>query len=349
MSSQEPQKPSIKGPGAPRRQAVSLSQQDLVSYSQLQPNQALPLVVTPAVAGVDLLSWAGTNRETIETQLLKHGGILFRGFNIKTVPEFEQLIKTIAGDLLEYSYRSTPRSQVSGRIYTSTEYPADQAIPMHNEMAYTTSWPMKIAFFSVIVAEQGGETPIADSRNVFQRIDPAVRQRFADTGVMYVRNYGKGIDLPWQDVFQTDDPAEVEDYCRSANIQFEWKDGDRLRTSQVCQAVATHPQTGAPVWFNQAHLFHVSALPAEVQAALLADFAEADLPRNTYYGDSSPIEPEALAEIRRAYDAETIAFPWQAGDILLLDNMLVAHGRFPFAGARKTVVGMAQAMSGSAQ
>src|SRR5215211_1245568 len=104
MQPQEPKKPSIKGPGAPRRQAVSLSQQDLVSYSQLQPEQPLPQVVTPAVAGVDLLSWAGSNRETIETQLVQYGGILFRGFNIKAVGDFEQLIKTIAGDLLEYSY-----------------------------------------------------------------------------------------------------------------------------------------------------------------------------------------------------------------------------------------------------
>lgn len=349
MEGQDPKKPSLRGLGAPRRQAVSVSQEDLIKFDALAPDQPLPLVVQPAVEGVDLLSWLKNNWRAFEPKLLKHGGILFRGFNIKSVPDFEQLIGAVSGDLLEYSYRSTPRSQVSGRIYTSTEYPADQSIPMHNEMAYTSSWPMKIWFYCVKAAEQGGETPVADSRNVYNRIDPRIRDRFVEKGgVMYVRNYGRGIDLPWQDVFQTKDKAEAEEFCRSAGIEFSWKGDDQLRTSQVCQAVARHPVTGEMVWFNQAHLFHVTSLQPEVREALLATFKEENLPRNTYYGDGSPIEPEALDEIRAVYEQETVAFPWHEGDVMLLDNMLAAHGRKPFSGTRKTVVGMAESISADA-
>jgi alpha-ketoglutarate-dependent taurine dioxygenase len=346
MQNEEPKKPSLRGIGAPRRQAVSVSQEELIKLAALAPDQPLPLVVQPAVDGVDLFGWLKGNWGTLEPQLLKHGGLLFRDFNVKTTPDFEQLIVAVSGELLEYSYRSTPRSQVSGRIYTSTEYPADQSIPMHNEMAYTRSWPMKIWFFCVKAAEQGGETPIADSRNVYKRIDPAIRERFVDKGgVMYVRNYGKGIDLPWQDVFQTDDKAEAEQFCRNAGIEYAWKGDDQLRTRQVCQAVAQHPTTGEMVWFNQAHLFHISSLHEEVREALMATFKEEELPRNTYYGDGSAIEPAVLDEIRQVYEQETVAFPWHEGDIMLLDNMLTAHGRMPFVGARKTVVGMAEPMS----
>jgi len=157
--------------------------------------------------------------------------------------------------------------------------------------------------------------------------------------VMYVRNYGAALDLSWQNVFQTEDRDEVEAYCRSAEIEFEWKSDDELRTRQVCQAIATHPDTGEQVWFNQAHLFHISSLGEQVRESLLASSA-GEPPRNACYGDGSPIEDAALAEIRAAYDRETVVFPWQPRDVLLLDNMLAAHGRRPYRGARKIVVGM---------
>ena len=160
---------------------------------------------------------------------------------------------------------------------------------------------------------------------------------------MYVRNYGTGLDLPWQDVFQTTRKPEVEAYCRSAQIEFEWIGEDQLRTRQRCQVSARHPRTGDLVWFNQAHLFHVSRLPAEVRDWLLSSTAEEDLPRNVYFADGSPIDPAMLDEICKIYHQQALCFSWRAGDILLIDNMLTAHGRKPFSGSRRVVVGMAQA------
>jgi alpha-ketoglutarate-dependent taurine dioxygenase len=331
----------INKPGTVRRKALRMSQESLVGTSYLEPESLLPLVVQPTTHGVDLVAWARNNRELLEEYLLKHGGILFRDFKLDGVSEFEQFIKAASGaELLEYTYRSTPRSLVGGRIYTSTEYPAHQSIPLHNEMAYSNQWPMKIWFFCLQAAEQGGETPIADSRRVFQRIRPEISRRFIDEQVMYVRNYGDGLDLSWQTVFQTTDRAVVEEYCRKAGMEYEWTGGNRLRTRQVCQAVATHPVLHETVWFNQAHLFHVSSLEAAVREVVLSQYSEEDLPRNACYGSGAPIEESALEEIREAYRQEMISFPWRQGDILMLDNMLVSHGRMPFTGPRKVVVGM---------
>lgn len=314
---------------------------ELISDKLLHADRSLPLLIEPAVEGVNLPKWATNNRDFISNKLQHHGGILFRGFNLNSVEEFELFLRSLAGELLEYSYRSTPRTQVSGRIYTSTEYPAHQTIPLHNEMSYSRNWPMVLGFFCVEVAPEGGETPIADSRKVFNLIDPAIKDRFANKQVMYVRHYGDALDLPWQNVFQTEDRAEVEAYCRSAGIEFEWKERNELTTRQVCQAIATHPQTGEQVWFNQAHLFHVSSLESEIRESLLAS-AAGEPPRNACYGDGSPIEDEALEQIRAAYAKETVVFHWQKGDVLLLDNMLAAHGRRPYRGSRKIVVGMGQ-------
>jgi alpha-ketoglutarate-dependent taurine dioxygenase len=333
--------------GAARRRAVSVTQRTLTSIELLEPGQGLPLVVRPAIAGVDLVAWAGEQRQWIQEQLQIHGALLLRGFRVGDAQGFERLIAaTSSGGLLEYKYRSTPRSNVSGRIYTSTEYPPDQFIPWHNENSYARQWPMKLYFYSKRVAEKGGETPLVDARRVFQRVPAAVRDRFAEAGVKYVRNYRPGLDLPWQTVFQTDDRTEVESFCRRSGIEFEWRDDGTLHTSQVCQGVAPHPATGEMVWFNQAHLFHVSALPTEIRYSLLDQFGEDGLPRNAYFGDGKPLEAEVLDEIRRLYQEEQVAFPWQEEDVTIIDNMLVAHGRMPYEGAdRRVLVGMAEAIA----
>jgi alpha-ketoglutarate-dependent taurine dioxygenase len=292
--------------------------------------------------GVDLITWADGNRPHIEQLLTEYGAILFRDFTMAGVSAFERLIEAVSGELLDYTYRSTPRKQIEGRIYTSTEYPRDQSIPLHNELSYASAWPMKIWFYCVQPASSGGETPIADSRSVMTGIDPVIAERFARSRIMYVRNYGEGLDLPWQEVFQTTSKVAVEETCRNADLEFEWKTRDRLRTRQICQAVATHPKTGERVWFNQAHLFHISRLRPAVRESLLSTFAEEDLPRNVYYGDGSPIESSVLDHIGEVYRQRTVTFAWKGGNILLLDNMLTAHGRRPFEGTRSVVVGMAE-------
>ncbi|HLO87425.1 MAG TPA: TauD/TfdA family dioxygenase [Nostocaceae cyanobacterium] len=325
-----------------RRQGINLSSSELVKITPLLSDSALPALCQPTVEGVNLLTWAANHQDLINKNLFQYGGILFRNFQIKEIAEFEKFIQTVSGNLLEYKDRSSPRSAIQGKIYTSTDYPADQTIFLHSENSYAASWPLKIFFHCVTPAQEGGETPIADTRRLFTNLDPKICDRFIEKGVMYIRNFGDGFGLPWQTVFQTTNPAEVEEFCRENSIEFEWKQGNRLRTRSRRQAVATHPKTGETVWFNHAAFFHVSTLDAKIRTALLAEFSAEDLPHNTYYGDGSPIEPETLDTIRAVYQQETVIFPWQSGDILMLDNMLTAHGRMPFIGSRKVVVGMSE-------
>jgi hypothetical protein len=97
---------------------------------------------------------------------------------------------------------------------------------------------------------------------------------------------------------------------------------------------------------THATFFHISTLEPATRAALLSVLPEEDLPYNTYYGDGSPIEASVMDELRSAYLQETISFPWRRGDVLFLDHMLMAHGRAPYTGPRKVLVGMADAVPG---
>ena len=333
---------SVRTLKAAKRRPVRVEQENLVTSEGSGHGQGrrLPLLVRPAASLVDLPSWAGEHRERICAQLREHGGILFRGFKVRAVAEFERVMGAIASELVPYHERSSPRRRVSGNVYTSTDHPADQTIFVHNENSYQSSWPRKVFFFCITPAAGGGRTPIADCRNVFERIRPEIREQFIRRKILYVRNYGDGFGLPWQEVFQTSDRAAVEEHCRRNSIVAEWKAGGRLRTRAVRPAVVRHPETGRLAWFNHATFFHESTLEPSVREALRADYAPEDLPTTSYYGDGRAIEPQVLDELRAAYRQETHAFTWERGDLLVLDNILAAHGRAPYDGDRKIVVGM---------
>lgn len=321
-----------------KRKAVQLNPEQLVTFAPAPDGAGLPGLVTPASIDVDLPAWIARHRALIDDKLLAHGALLFRGFGIDSVDAFRAFSEALSPALDDYDERTSPRAELGGKIFSSTEYPAEHAIHFHNANSYSHFWPMKIWFGCMVVAEQGGKTPIADCRRVLDLLDPGIVRRFEEGGILYVRNFMKGVGLSWQETFRTEDRAEVDRYCEQAGIDHEWVSPDHLRTRQVRQAVAVHPTTGERVWFNQVHLFHISMLEESAAASFVSGFAREDLPVNSYYGDGGEIERSVLDAIVAAYDGASVRLPWQVGDVMLLDNMLVAHAREPYVGDRLITV-----------
>jgi alpha-ketoglutarate-dependent taurine dioxygenase len=303
-------------------------------------------VIEPSREDIDVVAWATERRRPIREHLLRHGGILFRGFTRGSVATFRSFIAAVSDEPLPYVEGTSPRHEVGDRVYTSTDYPAHQRIPMHNELSYSTTFPLRIFFHCLVPPASGGATPVADCRNVYQRISPALRERLEERDYLYVRHFDPDIGLGWRQAFQTDDRAAVERYCADNDIELAWGTGEELTTRQRRPVSAAHPETGEMTWFNHLTFFNVSTLDPMVAQALLS-MGKENLPNNTYYGDGAEIEPAALDELRAAYDAETVVIPWQEGDILMLDNMLVAHGREAYRPPRQIVVGMAEQWSRS--
>jgi alpha-ketoglutarate-dependent taurine dioxygenase len=323
------------------RRAVSLTREETVTFDYPGSDLGLPLVIEARIKGLVLSTWASSRRELVEDHVLKYGAVLFRNFKVPTATELERFISSVSDQPFAYHDRWSPRSEVSGNIYSSAEYPADQTIFLHNENSYAHSWPLRIFFWCVTPAQRGGETPIADTWKILQRIEPRVRRGFMQERVLYVRNFGGGLGLHWQTAYQTSDRLVAEKHCRDSGYETRWE-GERLTTRRVGPAFAIHPRTCESVWFNQATFFHVSTLDPAIRKALLQEVKQEDLPHNTYYGDGVAIEDSVLDHLREAYQRETVIFQWQAGDVLMLDNMLTAHGRMPFAGPRHVLVGMSE-------
>jgi alpha-ketoglutarate-dependent taurine dioxygenase len=301
-------------------------------------SSGFPLLVEP-LQQQSLLPFAAAHHDDIEAALTAHGAVLLRGFDVAGEGALSSLFEELWKEPLSYVYRSTPRTNVGKGVYTATEYPAAQEIPMHNENAYQRDWPMRIGFHCVTPAATGGQTPLADMAKVTEHIDAGIVAEFRERRVCYVRNYSGFVDLPWQTVFQTESRSEVEGYCRGHDIDFVWTE-EGLMTRQVCQGTAVHHGIGKEIWFNQAQLFHVSSLGAEMAADMMDLFGESGLPRNAYYGDGGPIPENVINHVNAAFERQKVIFDWFKNDVLIVDNMRIAHGRKPFTGVRRVLVAM---------
>jgi alpha-ketoglutarate-dependent taurine dioxygenase len=326
------------GLGKIRRKAVDVTR--LIDAKTIGENP-MPLVVTPAVGGVDLADWVASNRDELNSYFDRNGAILFRGFGLQTAGDFERVASGIVPDLFA-EYGDLPPEGTSERIYHSTPYPADKMILFHSESSHLPKWPLRQFFFCIQPADEQGETPLLDNRRVVEALDPGIVKEFEEKGLLYVRNFSPGIDVSWQDFFKSEDRNEVERLCASEGMQCEWKDGDSLRISQRGPGVTRHPRTGEKIWFNQVQLHHVSCLDPETRESLRALFSEEDLPRNVYYGDGSVIPDEVVNRISEVFEELCVELPWEKGDLIALDNMLVQHARRPFVGERKILVAMGE-------
>jgi alpha-ketoglutarate-dependent taurine dioxygenase len=281
-------------------------------------------------------AYVAQEQDALARHLLTHGAILFRGFDVADAGDFSQVARMLGGRPHAYVGGNSPRTRVSADVSTSTEYPASETISLHNEMSYQPDWPRRLFFFSQLPAQAGGQTSLANGREILDDLPAEIVAAFRARRVNYVRHFhasGK-VGKTWQSTYQTESRAEVERLLAEQGSRCDWKPDGGLRVGTVCDAVVAHPATGQQVWFNQAEQWHPSALPREIRAfyekrGILAHHCE--------FGDGSPMDEAMLAETRRVASRHKLLFDWQAGDVLMVDNVLMLHGREPFKGTRKTL------------
>lgn len=278
-------------------------------------------------------------RAEVEQGLAERGAALLRGFAATDPNTAERALSIIGRELLDDAFWSTPRSGVSAKTFTATEYPKARTIALHSEMAYMPAWPRLLAFHAIIVADQGGETTISDLDQVSRELED-VLPTFGEKGVLYRRTYHAGVDIPWQKAFRTEDPKAVDEVAGKVGMTARWLPGGTLQTTHKAQG-CVQAEDGRWLWFNQAHVFHHSNVPEAQRKMLIEMFGADQLPRDALYGDGSPIPAEVIARVHDVLNRNTLKVEWQPGDLLLVDNMRFMHGRMPFEGSRKLHVALA--------
>ena len=305
----------------------------------------LPTEIDPETAGVPatpegLLRHLADGGAPLEERLTEAKALVFRGFGLRP-DALEPIMNFLLPNRLAYVHGNSPRTKVGANLYTSTEYPPEFVISMHNELSYAAKWPTRLMFFCEQAAETGGATPVVDGTLWLDSLDAEVSAAFA-AGLRYTQNLhdGYGLGKSWQDTFETGDRAEVERFLAGTQAEWTWKPDGSLRVTQLRPATIKHPVTGEEVWFNQADQWHAAALGDDTAAALAAIMPPEDLPQSVAFADGSPIPGEWAVHIRDVGLESAVDVDWRTGDLMLIDNIAVGHGRRSFTGKRRVLVAM---------
>lgn len=355
------------------RETAKPSATSVQTYLLNGSDNQLPLVAEPVsekdVKVSSLVGWIGENHASLNDQLIKHGAILFRHFNIHTAGDFEAVAKAIDPDLKNNYLGTSPRNRRTEYVFSASELPNFYPIPQHCEMSFMDQPPHHLFFYCAIAPEKGGETPLVDFRKVYQQLDPEIREEFMTKGIRNIRNYDgphtrSKLDIwklkRWDQMFLTTDKKEVEKICHAYHMKCHWKPKDRLALINEQEAIRQHPETGEPVWFNHLQVFHVNAAQIEYRKIAqrqktlrshalrhtlwLMTFVKKltnkteNLAMHCTFRDGSRIPTAYVRHLEEVIWNNMVFIQWQQGDVIAIDNFSTSHGRMPYQGPRDIMV-----------
>jgi alpha-ketoglutarate-dependent taurine dioxygenase len=307
---------------------------------ELQPGKP-PLLRTETTG--DAPGWAAEHRDALRAVVAEHGALLVRGLGLRDAAEVGAVFRRLAPSGLMIEKEAFAARQVYAEgVYSSATWPANQPMCMHHELSYRLEVPSLMLFGCLTAPTAGGATAVSDSPTVLEALPTDLTERFERDGWLLTRSYNDEIGATVAEAFGTEDRAAVESYCRSNAIGFEWQPDGGLRTWQRRRAVVSHPVTGKRCFFNQIAFLNEWTIDPEVREYLVEMYGEDGLPFNTGFGSGEPLTAEIVELINQVYEANTVREPWQAGDLMLVDNIRTAHSREAYQGPREILVGMAE-------
>lgn len=298
----------------------------------------LPVVeAAPGRGAGGLAEWAAAHRGELDALVADHGAVLVRGLAVTSANDVVAVARAIGIEPMLEREGFAPRDSYAEAVYSATKWPADEPICMHHELSYASEVPGRIVFGCLKAPVKGGATQVADGHAVLNALPPDLVDRFTAHGWLLTRTYTE-VGVPWETAFGTEDPARVAAYCAAAGIDHEWLPDGQLRTRQRRAAMAHHPRTGTPIWFNQVAFLNERTLDPVIREYLVSMYGPDGLPFNTACGDGSPVTTEIVETINDVYLHAAVGEPWRDGDLLIVDNISMAHSRDPYEGEREIVV-----------
>jgi hypothetical protein len=284
-----------------------------------------------------LQGWVKENFDSLHAQLQDSGAIVFRGFPIRSAEEFDQFALAFGFEPFTYeeSLSNAVRINLTPRVFTANEAPPDVEIFLHHEMAQTPIYPRHLFFCCLSAASKGGATPLCRSDLLWQEFRSTYLQHaepFEALGLKYTTympdtdDSDSGQGRSWRSTLSVEDQAQAEARLSELGYTWEWTDNNALLATTKALPAVRQLADGSQSFFNQAIAAyrgwkrHINEKPVLT------------------FGDGSTIPEESLRLLSEISEKYTVPMEWQDGDVALVDNYRVMHGRYPFSGTRKRKV-----------
>jgi len=320
---------------------MSSSPIGLLPDVELQPGKP-PILGAEATS--DAPGWAAEHRDALRAVVAEHGAVLVRGLGLRDAAEVTAVFQRLVTTLMTEKEAFARRQVYADGVYSSATWPANQPMCMHHELSYRLEVPSLMLFACLSAPTRGGATAVSDSPTVLDALPKDLSDRFERDGWVLARSYNDEIGATLEEAFGTEDRGAIESYCRANAIEFAWQPDGELRTRQRRSAVVRHPTIGDRCFFNQIAFLNEWTIDPEVREYLVDMYGADGLPFNTGFGTGEPLTEEIVELINAVYEANTVREPWQAGDLMLVDNIRTAHSREAYEGPREILVGMADAV-----
>lgn len=286
------------------------------------------------------LAWVEEHTAELVKLVAQYGVVLFRNMPIRTAVDFDSFVTEFGWENFPYeqSLSNAVRVNRTDRVFTANEAPREIEIFLHHEMAQTPIFPTRIFFCCLDAPATAGQTPLCRSDVLLERLtrtNPGFVNACETKGLKYSNVMPLGNDLAsgmgrsWQSTLSVASKKQAEARLKSMNYSWEWLEDDSLRaTTPVLPALCTMAN-GRKSFFNQ----------------LIAAFrgwrdTRNDPTKSLRHGDDTPLDVASVEHaVELAYEI-THDLAWHVGDVALVDNLMVMHGRRPFTGSRSVLASL---------
>ncbi|MDJ0725042.1 MAG: TauD/TfdA family dioxygenase [Prochloraceae cyanobacterium] len=244
-----------------------------------------------------------------------YGVLLFRGFKAGC-DQFLEFSNSLSTDFMDYTGGYLKRQVINDNPTLLSVNDFNSAIGLHGEMYYQKQHPAMLWFYCDRPPVKDGQTIVCDGIQFYNELSDTLKDLFQQKKIKYPSKLSKE---EWQRRYKTEDIETAIKMCVDNGLQVKMNQDESMSRFYSCPAV--YPSR------SQEDLVFINLIIAAKKAN----------PNAVRFEDDSEINEEIVSELNEIASRITVEIDWQKGDILMVDNYRVMHGRRAFSDTQRNI------------